>query len=569
MKPSRWGRRLFFAVVLGAMPVFAGWNLHIIVDGSADMVKNGSYKLVGQTLDTQIRGWKDNGTLNAERNITVTAVGIVDDNPFPFFEDLKFVPVTLYPPTDQLNPPRSVAEWRLQAKSPLVHPAMKEQFLNYLKNTANGADGVIVISHDAQVKALKNSDAAKYFRVICIPLEPAGNGLLKPCEKDFVDEANRAIDDFVGFVAPPPEVSVMRTPTGKIAPGQKVIFTTRNKRAASLVLDFGDGTPVKKTGITETPVEHVYNKAGEYLAAVTAMGANGKTAVATEFVVVSAPPTTGISPAEEVKLAEDLKAKEAALKADAELKAKEASRKTEAEAARRTEAEATRKTAEEAARIDKFPTILAAFEIEPSTPKDNDTSTVEKGVEVQFQNKSKGAESYKWDFGDGTESSTKRAPSHTYENAGTYKASLTVTGASGANASCTKTVVVPGTSGWAWVFVVLLVGFGGYTAVKYFTLPPVTISTTVAGEAGTPKTVGLFSHRLILDELSPRLEIMPLKEDGMWRVKFRSFEDVVIEHATTRVPLQLTGRTWSASVNLATYQIAGSGDSIRIEEKTA
>jgi PKD repeat protein len=51
---------------------------------------------------------------------------------------------------------------------------------------------------------------------------------------------------------------------------------------------------------------------------------------------------------------------------------------------------------------------------------------------VQFTNLSTGNISdYEWDFGDGSTISTEQNPSHTYENAGTYSMSLTVTGSNG------------------------------------------------------------------------------------------------------------------------------------------
>ena len=50
---------------------------------------------------------------------------------------------------------------------------------------------------------------------------------------------------------------------------------------------------------------------------------------------------------------------------------------------------------------------------------------------IKFLNNSLMAESYRWDFGDGSESSEEEAPSHTYANPGTYTVSLTAIGITG------------------------------------------------------------------------------------------------------------------------------------------
>lgn len=61
---------------------------------------------------------------------------------------------------------------------------------------------------------------------------------------------------------------------------------------------------------------------------------------------------------------------------------------------------------------------------------------------VTFENFSQNFESSEWDFGDGSEVSTEENPVHTYEAAGTYDVTLTVTSSSGETAERTESVEV-------------------------------------------------------------------------------------------------------------------------------
>jgi PKD repeat protein len=61
---------------------------------------------------------------------------------------------------------------------------------------------------------------------------------------------------------------------------------------------------------------------------------------------------------------------------------------------------------------------------------------------VTFENFSQNFESSEWNFGDGSEVSTDENPVHTYEAAGTYDVTLTVTAASGETAERTESITV-------------------------------------------------------------------------------------------------------------------------------
>jgi choice-of-anchor B domain-containing protein len=59
-------------------------------------------------------------------------------------------------------------------------------------------------------------------------------------------------------------------------------------------------------------------------------------------------------------------------------------------------------------------------------PSANLTTSI-NDLEVTFENSTQGANSYEWDFGDGSDISTEENPVHTYENAENYQVTLTAT----------------------------------------------------------------------------------------------------------------------------------------------
>ena len=63
------------------------------------------------------------------------------------------------------------------------------------------------------------------------------------------------------------------------------------------------------------------------------------------------------------------------------------------------------------------------------------------GLRVSFDNATKNAASWTWDFGDGAASSA-RNPSHTYAATGTYTVVLSAVSSTGLTASLSKTVTV-------------------------------------------------------------------------------------------------------------------------------
>jgi PKD repeat protein len=67
------------------------------------------------------------------------------------------------------------------------------------------------------------------------------------------------------------------------------------------------------------------------------------------------------------------------------------------------------------------------------------------GTSVSFANKSTGATSYKWDFGDGSES-TEESPTHAYPGKGKYVPTLYATSAGGATAEASTVIYISKTS---------------------------------------------------------------------------------------------------------------------------
>lgn len=63
-------------------------------------------------------------------------------------------------------------------------------------------------------------------------------------------------------------------------------------------------------------------------------------------------------------------------------------------------------------------------------------------LSVQFINRSQGASSYHWDFGDGTETD-EVSPEHTFLEGGAYVVTLTATGGAGV-AQVSRTVITVG-----------------------------------------------------------------------------------------------------------------------------
>jgi len=81
-------------------------------------------------------------------------------------------------------------------------------------------------------------------------------------------------------------------------------------------------------------------------------------------------------------------------------------------------------------------------------PADDDAPSVAfsasvEGLTARFANRTKGAVSWTWSFGDG-EASWTRNPSHTYAAPGTYTVTLVAVAQGGASASLTDTIRVDG-----------------------------------------------------------------------------------------------------------------------------
>ncbi|WP_439697099.1 gliding motility-associated C-terminal domain-containing protein [Mucilaginibacter sp. AW1-7] len=79
-----------------------------------------------------------------------------------------------------------------------------------------------------------------------------------------------------------------------------------------------------------------------------------------------------------------------------------------------------------------LPSPVAAFDTDPSN-----TTALYGPLAIQFKNRSVNADSYLWDFGDGT-TSTESEPGHTYNNKGEYTVKLTATKSNSCFSSVSK-----------------------------------------------------------------------------------------------------------------------------------
>lgn len=69
--------------------------------------------------------------------------------------------------------------------------------------------------------------------------------------------------------------------------------------------------------------------------------------------------------------------------------------------------------------------------------------TITDGLTVEFTNSSSNADSYLWDFGDGTGTSTEENPTYTYASEGVYTVTLTANNSDGSNGSTLKITFAP------------------------------------------------------------------------------------------------------------------------------
>jgi len=163
-------------------------------------------------------------------------------------------------------------------------------------------------------------------------------------------------------------------------------------------------------------------------------------------------------------------------------------------------------------------------------------STEIDGMNVNFINSSKDADSYAWEFGDGS-SSTEMSPAYTYAENGEITVKLTATGAGGFN-SMTQTVTIdvsPFISDWDIVSSVKVATAYGYT------------STAPLNKAGTaPYGVYIFSGAT---ETTATECVLSLEDGGSVKVNGTATDkctwsqdgEVIILVATTFSGVSITG----------------------------
>ena len=88
-------------------------------------------------------------------------------------------------------------------------------------------------------------------------------------------------------------------------------------------------------------------------------------------------------------------------------------------------------------------TIIAGCGKDEKTPVPSADFTVQAAkLAVTFISDTKNVRYYSWDFGDGSEPSTDKSPSHFYEDGGTYTVTLTATGRDGSTVVKSQEIIV-------------------------------------------------------------------------------------------------------------------------------
>lgn len=255
--------------------------------------------------------------------------------------------------------------------------------------------------------------------------------------------------DYITVEAEPvPEAAFSAEPT-TITAGEEVTFTNESENADSYSWDFGDG----ETSEDESPA-HTYAEAGTYTVSLTASSETGEDTEEKEnYITVeelpmpeaafSAEPTT-ITAGEEVTFTNESENADSYEWdfGDGNDSADASPTHTYEEAGTYTvsltaSGETGEDTEEKADLITvEAPPMLpeAAFSVSETTVGIADT--------LSFTDESQNAESWLWDFDDGT-TSDEQNPTHAFEEEGTYFIDLTVTNEDGSDTAFETVVVEP------------------------------------------------------------------------------------------------------------------------------
>jgi PKD repeat protein len=376
-------------------------------------------------------------------------------------------------------------------------------------------------------------------------------------------------------------------------PDGKVIATPAAELADEVRIDFGDKTVL--SAAHGQPVTHSYTKDGEYLIKMTVSRLGKEETVEKKFSVKIPVAKKELSPLElrvEISGASVLvtpKAEQASL-VEVDFGSRDAAVMTkDMQPVRHTyksdgeytvTMKATREgKIEEKSEVVKIklekaiPAPKAVFVLETSSagelaPESDGRYNVKRGETIDFVNKSKNAQRFKWVLGVEKDPLTERSVTYEYEKDGVYEVVLTAYGENNQSDVCRVSVNVHGgRSSIVWFLLLLPLCAGIGWAVLSARRPELSVVLSIKGQDGNAKTFSLFGHRVALSELSIPLDCRAKKVDGIWMVEFRALEESMLEKRPSLSPIRLEAKTWTQPINSGEFVVAGNPDEvIKIQE---
>jgi PKD repeat protein len=281
---------------------------------------------------------------------------------------------------------------------------------------------------------------------------------LKVSSESGTDTATGTIVVTGGSIGPGSKVSARFTasPSAGRAP-LEVQFTDRSSGAETWSWDFGDGSST-----TEQNPAHVFTSAGTYTVTLSISGDEGSSTTTGTVMVIGGSTGQGSS----------VKAQFTAspIAGRAPLEVQFTDRSTGAEAWSWDFGDGSSTTEQNPVHVY---TSAGTYTVTLSISGDEGSSTTTGTVmviggstgqgssvkaqftaspiagraplEVRFTDRSTGAEAWSWDFGDGS-STTEQNPVHVYTSAGTYKVTLSVSGADGSDTASVTVMVIKGST---------------------------------------------------------------------------------------------------------------------------
>lgn len=376
-------------------------------------------------------------------------------------------------------------------------------------------------------------------------------------------------------------------------PDGKVIATPAAELADEVRIDFGDKTVL--SAAHGQPVTHFYTKDGDYLIKMT-VSRLGKEETIEKKLFIKIPvakktlsplelkveingASVSVTPkAEQASLVEvDFGSGEAAVMTS-NMQPVKHTYKSEGEYTVTMKATREGKTEKKSEVViikqEKVPPVpKAVFVLETSSagelePESDGQYTVKRGETIDFVNKSKNAQRFKWTLGTDKDPLTERSVTYAYEKNGLYEVVLTAYGENNQSDVYRISVKVYGRNkSFFWFLLLLPICAGIGWAILAARRPELSVVLSIKGQDGNPKTFSLLGHKVALSELSVPLDCRAKKIDGIWMVEFRALEDCVLEKRPSLSPVRLEAKTWTQPINSGEFVLAGNpAEVIKVKE---